>query len=201
MQRSARLFVGVVLLAAATGCASPTPPRLVGGTAADEATPTSATYTIGPEDVLMVSVWKEEGLTRQVRVRPDGFISFPLVGEVRAAGLTAAQLQADLTRRLQAYVTAPAVSVIVEEINSYKVFVLGEVERPGLVPARSQITVLQALSLAGGLKPFADGDRMVLVREVDGKTVRVRLNYRDLVLGRNGAVNLVLESGDTLVVP
>lgn len=173
----------------------------MGGTAADEATPTSATYTIGPEDVLMVSVWKEEGLTRQVRVRPDGFISFPLVGEVRAAGLTAAQLQADLTRRLQAYVTAPAVSVIVEEINSYKVFVLGEVERPGLVPARSQITVLQALSLAGGLKPFADGDRMVLVREVDGKTVRVRLNYRDLVLGRNGAVNLVLESGDTLVVP
>jgi polysaccharide export outer membrane protein len=160
-----------------------------------------ARYVIGSEDVLHISVWREDGLTRQVRVRPDGRISFPLVGDVQAAGLTAPQLQAELTRLLQSYVTAPAVSVIVDEVNSYKIYVVGEVERPGALALKTPVTVLQALALAGGLKPFAHGNRMVLVRERDGKTVRVRLNYRDLVLGRNGAVNLTLESGDTLVVP
>lgn len=158
-------------------------------------------YIIGPEDVLMISVWREEGLTRQVRVRPDGRISFPLVGEIQAAGRTAPELQAELTKRLQAFVTAPAVSVIIEDINSYKVYVLGEVERPGLLPVKGPVTVLQALALAGGLKPFAKGDRMILVRQDEGRTLRVRLNYRDIVLGRNGAVNLKLEAGDTLVVP
>ncbi len=160
-----------------------------------------ARYVIGSEDVLHISVWREDGLTRQVRVRPDGRISFPLVGDVQAAGLTAPQLRAELTRLLQSYVTAPAVSVIVDEVNSYKIYVVGEVERPGALALKTPVTVLQALALAGGLKPFAHGNRMVLVRERDGKTERVRLNYRDLVLGRNGAVNLTLESGDTLVVP
>ena len=158
-------------------------------------------YIIGPEDVLSIVVWREEGLGRQVRVRPDGYVSFPLVGDVDAAGLTAPQLEAELSKRLEAFVTAPAVSVIVDEVNSYKVYVLGEVGRPGPLATRVPVTVLQALSLAGGLKPFADGDRMVLVRQMGSKSYRVRLNYGDLVLGRNGAIDLALEPGDVLVVP
>jgi polysaccharide export outer membrane protein len=187
---------------AITGCASSTPPRLVGGSPGAHASSEAArAYVIGPEDLLTIAVWREEGLTRQVRVRPDGRISFPLVGDLTAAGLTAAQLQTELTSRLRALVQAPVVTVIVDEINSYKVFVLGEVERPGPVPTRVPVTVLQALSLAGGLRPYADADSIVLVRERGGRTTRVRLSYKDIVLGRRGAVNLTLESGDTLVVP
>jgi polysaccharide export outer membrane protein len=159
-------------------------------------------YVIGSDDVLSISVWKEEGLSRQVRVRPDGRVSFPLVGDVDAAGRTAPQLEAELSRQLAAFVTAPAVSVVVDEVNSYKVYVMGEVAKPGPLPARSPVTVLEALALAGGLKPFADGNRMMLVRQDrNGQTVRMRLSYKDLVLGRNGAVNHTLESGDVLVVP
>ncbi len=208
MLRRNLLFVGVALIVAIAGCASSPPVRPAGrlaaaagsGDAGPQAALTSA-YVIGPEDVLTITVWKEDGLTRQVRVRPDGQISFPLVGDVRAAGITAAQLQSDLSSRLRTLLTAPAVTVIVDEINSYKVYVLGEVERPGLLPTKGPITVLQALALAGGLKPFADGSNMVLVRQADGQTYRARLSYGDVVLGRRGAVNLVLESGDTLVVP
>ncbi len=200
MQRREWLLAGVALMMAITGCASSTPPRLVGGSAAAGGDGVRA-YVIGPEDVLTVAVWREEGLTRQVRVRPDGRLSFPLIGDIQASGLTAAQLQTELAKRLQLYVTAPAVSVIVEEINSYKVYVLGEVERPGLLATRGPVTVLQALALAGGLKPFADGSRIVLVRQVGERTHRARLDYGDIVAGRNGAVNVVLESGDTLVVP
>ncbi len=210
MRRHSCLLLTAALLVTG-GCASAGPAAPVGpapartGAGVGPAAPATAVdrgrYVIGADDVLLISVWREDGLTRQVRVRPDGRISFPLVGDIQAAGLTASQLQTELTRRLEAYITAPAVSVIVEEVNSYKVYVLGEVERPGLLPARAPVTVLQALSLAGGLKPFANGKRMVLVRQRDGRTERIRLNYGDLVLGRNGAVNFTLESGDTLVVP
>lgn len=199
MRHRVLLLVGVVLVAAVAGCASSTPAR--GGRAAGSTEAASQAYIIGPEDVLTISVWKEEGLSRQVRVRPDGRISFPLVGDLQAAGLTAAALQVELTSRLTSFLTGPAVTVIVDEINSYKVYVVGEVERPGLLPVKAPVTVLQALAMAGGLRPFADGGNMVLVRQTDGKTYRARLNYKDLVLGRNGAVDVLLESGDTLVVP
>lgn len=208
--RPQRCLILVAALLLTSGCASTdqnAPASRAGrtGAAAGGAAATGevdqARYVIGPEDLLHIAVWREEGLTRQVRVRPDGRISFPLVGDIQAAGLTAPQLQAELTRLLQAYVTAPAVSVIVDEVNSYKVYVLGEVAKPGALPVRAPVTVLQALALAGGLKPFAAGDRMVLVRQLEGRTLRLRLSYSDLVLGRNGAVNLTLESGDTLVVP
>jgi polysaccharide export outer membrane protein len=203
MQRGGSLALAAVLLAsAACSAPRPTPTRADSGAShAPAASATPSPYVLGPEDVLTIAVWKEEGLSRQVRVRPDGKISFPLAGDVQAAGLTAAELQADLSRRLEQYVTAPAVSVTVDEVNSYKVFVLGEVERPGAVQSRQPITVLQALALAGGLKPFAKGHRIMLVRQVGGKTYRAPLSYRDIVLGRNGAVNVTLEPGDTLVVP
>jgi polysaccharide biosynthesis/export protein len=203
MQRGGFLALAAVSLALAA-CSSPrpTPARAESGASQEAAADATAPrYVLGPEDVLTIAVWKEEGLSRQVRVRPDGKISFPLVGDVQAAGLTAAALQAELTKGLERYVTAPAVSVTVDEINSYRVFVLGEVERPGAVQSRQPITVLQALALAGGLKPFAKGHRIMLVRQVGGKTYRAQLSYRDIVLGRNGAVNVTLEPGDTLVVP
>lgn len=203
MRRRNTVLCGALLASALVGCVSaprpPSPRQATTGTAI--ALPDTATYVIGPEDVLSITVWKEEGLARQVRVRPDGRISFPLVGDIQAAGLTVVQLQVDLTNRLSSLVTAPAVSVIVDEINSYKVYVVGEVARPGLLPTKAPVTVLQALSLAGGLKEFADGSNIVVVRQVSGATYRARLNYKDLVLGRNGAVDLLLETGDTLVVP
>lgn len=194
-------------LADTTGDVAPVPsrPEASGAAAAGAAVPSAESseglYRIGTDDVLFISVWREEGLSRVVRVRPDGRISFPLVGDVRAAGLTAPELERELARRLQAYITAPAVSVIVEEVNSYKVYVLGEVMRPGQLAVKSPVTVLQALALAGGLKPFAAGNRIVLIRARGGRTERIRLDYNDLVRGRNGAIDLTLESGDTLVVP
>lgn len=201
MRRGALVFASV-LVALAAGCASAAPPSPSRtGTAKATTASSNHPYVIGPEDVLSISVWKEEGLTRQVRVRPDGRISFPLVGEVVAAGMTAERLREELSHGLQKYITAPAVGVTVDEINSYKVYVLGEVERPGLLPAKAPISVLQALALAGGLKPFADRSGIVLVRQIEGQTYRLRVDYADLVLGRTGAADLVLESGDTLVVP
>lgn len=200
MRHAGALAFGALALALAA-CASGPESQAARSASGTPLAPGSAAYIIGAEDLLSVTVWKEEGLSRQVRVRPDGRISFPLVGDLQAAGLTTAQLQIELTSRLASLLTAPAVTVIVDEINSYKVYVVGEVARPGLLPTRSPVTVLQALSLAGGLREFADGDNMVLVRQVDGRTYRARVNYKDLVLGRNGAVDVMLESGDTLVVP
>lgn len=206
MHRRDTIWFGALLALACVGCASvpnalPSDAGPVVAADTQAAGPPRPAYLLGPDDVLTIAVWREEGLTRQVRVRPDGRISFPFVGEVEAAGRTAADLQAEITRRLEALITAPSVTVVVDEVNSYKVYVLGEVERPGLLPVKGPVTVLQALAIAGGLKPFADGDSMVLVRRIGDRVYRVRLNYRDLVLGRNGAVNLTLDGGDTLVVP
>ncbi len=157
-------------------------------------------YRIGREDVLEVVVWHEPELTRVLPVRPDGRISLPLVGEVEAAGKTAAELQAGLSKALSPYIKDATVAVVVREINASRVFVLGEVTRPGGFPLRGPMTVVQAVALAGGRTPFG-GDEVVWLRQKqDGGAERVSLSFKGLVKGE-AAGALWLRGGDVLYVP
>ncbi len=159
-----------------------------------------AAYTIGPEDILDVTVWNNTGLSRTVPVRPDVKISLPLLDDVQAAGLTPKQLKADLTRRLARYVAAPEVSVIVREIHSRKVAVVGEVKKPGRYDVGSRASVLDAIALAGGFNDFARRSKMVILR-MEGSTVtRIPCNY-DTVVSKGELETFLLQPGDTLVVP
>jgi len=156
-------------------------------------------YQIGPEDVLHVSVWDNKELTLDVVVRPDGKISIPLIQDIQAEGLTADELADQLTRRLTAFIKDPQVSVIVTQVNAPKIYVMGNVARPGTYPLRSEMSVLQALSLAGGFTTFASPKNMRLVRNGNGKQEVRRINYYDMV--DEGEGNYLLKPGDTIVVP
>jgi polysaccharide export outer membrane protein len=159
-----------------------------------------ASYRIGPEDVLHISVWESKELTIDAMVRPDGMISVPLIQDVQAAGLTAAELADVIQKRLLTYVKDPQVSVIVSQVNAPKIFVIGNVSRPGPYPLRSDMTVLQALSLAGGFNQFAGKRSIKLVRGVGTKQEVRKINYYD-VIGGEGEGNFLLKPGDTIVVP
>jgi polysaccharide biosynthesis/export protein len=155
-------------------------------------------YRIGPEDMLQISVWKNAELTRQVLVRPDGKISLPLVNEVQAAGLTPNELREVLTRKLAEYMPSPEVSIIVSDIRSFKISVIGEVARPGRYELKGWITVLDALALAGGFTQFASRSRIVILQS-DGKTMkRIPFNYNK-VAGEQE--NFYLRNGDIILVP
>jgi polysaccharide biosynthesis/export protein len=157
-------------------------------------------YRIGPEDVLRISVWGNEELTLDVVVRPDGLISLPLIQDVQAEGLMVAELAGIIRKRLTAFVKNPQVAVIVLQVNAPKIFVLGNVVRPGPYPLRGDVSVLQALSLAGGFTEFASRRRIRIVR-VNGPKQEVRVvNYYNL-LGKNSRSNYSLMPGDTIVVP
>ena len=163
-------------------------------------------FLLGPEDVLEITVWKNQELSRTTAIRPDGLISMPIVGDVRAAGLTANAVATQITERLKEYVTNPAVSVSVKEINSYAVFVLGEVTKPGKYQLKSYTTVLQAISMAGGFTEFARKNRLQVVRNKPNgdrrrHEIRIPVRYDDLVTGQGEPGNLTLLSGDTVVVP
>lgn len=157
-------------------------------------------YRIGAEDVLRVAVWENPQLTLDVVVRPDGNISFPLVQDVQADGLTAAELADLLHQKLLVYVKEPQVSVIVTQVNSPKIFIIGSVARPGPYPLRSDTSVLQALSLAGGFTQFASPRSIKLVRKVGAKQEVRKINYYSL-LDAKGEGNYLLIPGDTIVVP
>lgn len=158
-------------------------------------------YTIGPQDVLDVSVWKEPELTRSVPVRPDGKISLPLLNDVQAAGLTPAELAAQITTSLKKFVTAPQVTVIVTAINSQRVFIIGEVLRPGAFPLLPGMTVLQALSSAGGFTQFASLGKIYVLRNEDGKQTKHSFNYKAAINGKQVDQNFLLKAGDQIVVP
>jgi polysaccharide biosynthesis/export protein len=158
-------------------------------------------YIIGAQDVLDISVWKEAELTRSVPVRPDGKISLPLLDDVQAAGLTPTQLAALITERLKKFVTNPQVTIIVSQINSQRVYLLGEVARPGAYPILPGMTILQGLSSAGGFTQFAKMKSIYLLRDVGGKHEKYPFNYKDVIAGKNLEQNLVLKAGDTIVVP
>lgn len=157
-------------------------------------------YRIGPEDVLDISVWKNPELSRTVPVRPDGKLSLPLVNDIVAAGLTPAALREQLTARLAEYVPSPEVSVIVREVHSNKVAVIGSVRTPGRYELKSPATVLEMIALAQGFTDFAARDRIFVLRQSGGTTERIPFNYRKIVEG-NGQDNFFVQPGDIIVVP
>src|SRR5882724_11427603 len=172
-----------------------------GNKGTDSVAPTDPNYVIGPQDTLDIAVWKEPDLTRTVPVRPDGKISLPLLDDVQAGGLTPSQLGVEITQRLKKYLTDPRVTVIVTTIASQRIYILGEVTRAGAYPLISGMTLLQALSSAGGFTQFANPRNIYLLRVENGKQVKHPFNYKDVVNGKNTAQNTVLKAGDTIVVP
>lgn len=162
---------------------------------------TDASYIIGPEDVLNIDVWKEQEISRSVPVRPDGKISLPLLNDVQAAGLTPMQLQASLHDALKKFISDPQVTVIVTQVNSRRIFVLGEVPRPGAFPMLPHMTVLQAISTAGGFSQFAKEKGVYVLRTENGRQVTIPFNYKEVVRGKRPDQNIELKPGDTIVVP
>jgi polysaccharide export outer membrane protein len=158
-------------------------------------------YVIGPQDVIDVNVWKEPDISRTVPVRPDGKISLPLLNDVQAAGMTPAQLGNQITASLKKFVTNPQVTVIVTAINSQRIYVLGEVTRPGAFPLLPGTTVLRGLSSAGGFTQFAKMKGIYVLRLENGKQVKYPFNYKDVVNGKHPEQDIVLKAGDTIVVP
>ncbi len=158
-------------------------------------------FVIGAEDVLEIGVWKEPDISRSVPVRPDGKISLPLLNDVQAAGLTPMQLQAKITDELKKFITDPRVSVIVTQINSRRVYVMGEVLRPGPIYMLPDMTVLQALSSAGGFTQFAKLKGIYVLRIEKGRQITFPFNYKEVIRGYRGQQNMILKPGDTVVVP
>jgi polysaccharide biosynthesis/export protein len=163
--------------------------------------PNETSYVIQPNDTLEVFVWKEPDLTRKVLVRPDGQISFPLVQDLKAAGFTPDELKRRLESKLQEYLTSPNVTVIVENIQSYKVFVVGKVQKAGSILTEKPITVLQALSLAGGFQDYAKQADITILRSVGGQNYVLQFDYRGVTRGKKPEENIMLKSGDVVVVP
>lgn len=168
---------------------------------AQEAPSTDLGYQLGPEDVLLISVWKDEHLTREVVVRPDGLISFPLVGDVPAEGRTVEELRLDLAKRLIKYIPAVNLTVAVVKPLSYKVYVVGRVAKPGEFLVGHYTDVLQALSLAGGLTPFAAENDIKVVRRVMGQQHTFPFRYGDVRKGMDLEQNIILQRGDVVMVP
>ena len=162
---------------------------------------TSPGYTLGPGDVLLVSVWKDEELTREVLVRPDGMISFPLAGEIMAAGRSVPELQQEMEQKIQVYVPDTPVTVMLQQLRSTKVYVVGKVAQPGMFVKEGQMTALQALALAGGLTRFADKDGIHVIRKDREKQQALSFDYSDVSQGDDLSTNIFLQPGDTVVVP
>jgi polysaccharide export outer membrane protein len=180
------LLLAAVAAACAAGGAAPRTPRYAPGE-----------YRLGVEDLVQVTVWREPDLDVVAPVRPDGRISVPLVGDIEAEGRTARELEQTITTHLADRIASPVVSVVVKELNASRVFVLGEVAKPGAYPLRGAMTVLQALALAGGLTEFASKGGIVLLHPENGRIVRYAVDYDDAVRG----AAYELAPGDTVVVP
>jgi polysaccharide export outer membrane protein len=178
------------------GQVTPSQKTVQGEIAAD-----SDKYVIGPEDVLYIHVWKEEALTRQVPVRMDGKISLPLVDDVQAAGLTPLQLKETLTQKFKQYISNPVVSVVVTEANSFKIYVSGQVKNAGIHRLRGETTILQLMPMVGGFTEGADQKKITVIRKEAGKDERFVVNYQKIVSGEELGSNIVLKSGDTVIVP
>lgn len=158
-------------------------------------------YVIGPEDALEISVWRDETLKAATLVRPDGGISFPLAGDIIVAGKTATQVREELVTRLSKYIPEPVVTVSVVRVSSYRIYVLGRVNKPGDFQVGRNIDVLQALSIAGGMTPFASEDGIQIIRKVDGKPQSIPFEYSRVRKGGDLSQNITLKSGDVLLVP
>jgi polysaccharide export outer membrane protein len=159
-------------------------------------------FVIGNDDVLAINVWKEPDVSRSIPVRSDGKISLPLAGEVQAAGRTPLKLEQDIASRLKNYIAEPEVTVIVQQINSQKFNILGQVNKPGSYPLTNSATVLDAIAMAGGFRDFAKQKSVYVLRQTpDGSQTRIPFNYKEVVKGHNPAQNIKLQARDTIVVP
>jgi polysaccharide biosynthesis/export protein len=158
-------------------------------------------YVIGPDDVLTVVFWREKDMSSEVAVRPDGMISLPLINEVKAAGLTPEQLRDELTKAAEKFIEGPTVSVVVKAINSRKVFIMGQIAKPGPYPLSAPTTVMQLIAMAGGLHEFADAKNITIIRHENGQQVTRKFNYKDVSQGKNLTQNIELKPGDTIIVP
>lgn len=164
--------------------------------------PHDNSYIIGNDDLLSINVWKEQELTRSIPVRPDGKISMPLVGEVQAAGRTPLQLEQDISEKLKSFITEPQVTVMVQQINSEKFNILGQVAKPGTYSLAVAKTIVDAIAAAGGFRDFAkEKDVYILRQKPGGSQSRILFNYKDFIKGKNQAQNVKLEANDTIVVP
>jgi polysaccharide export outer membrane protein len=158
-------------------------------------------YVIGPQDVLSVVFWRDKDLSADVVVRPDGKISLPLLNEMQAAGYSPEQLRTILTEAAGKFVEDPTVTVVVKEIHSRNVYITGNVAKPGTFPLTNDMTVLQLIALAGGLQEYSDAKNIVVIRTQHGRQQYHRFNYKDVIAQRRTEQNLLLEPGDTVVVP
>jgi polysaccharide biosynthesis/export protein len=199
--KTVHVVLFIVLLGGVVGCSQPS--REV----VEEAGSAKKEFLLGPEDVLDIVVWKNDDLSQKaVVVRPDGMISMPLIGEMMAGGLTSNQLASQIALRLKEFKERPAVTVSVKEVNSYYVYVLGEVGKPGKYQLKSHATVLQAVAVANGFTVYAAKNKMKVLRQAqgeDGKTreIRIPARYDDLISGSGEIGDFVLKTGDVIVVP
>ncbi len=203
-QRMAVLSVSVVLVGALIGSAGAqaapaTAPGHDAATSGDK--PHDDSFVIGNDDVLAINVWKEPDISRSIPVRSDGKISLPLVGEVQAAGLTPLKLEKDIAEKLKSYISEPEVTVMVQQVNSQKFNVLGQVNKPGSYVIANSPTVLDAIALAGGFRDFAKKKSIYVLRRGAGGEVRLAFNYKDVSQGKNMSQNVKLQPGDTIIVP
>jgi len=172
------------------------------GQTGDAVAANDTAYKIGPQDILRIDVWKEPEVSRSgLPVRPDGKVSLPLVNDVQAAGLSPLDLSKVITDGLKKFMNNPQVTVSVMEINSRRVYVTGEVSRPGAFPLLPNMTVLQALTSSGGFTQFARTKGIYVLRNEGGKQVKYPFNYKDVINGKHAEENIELRSGDTIVVP
>lgn len=158
-------------------------------------------YQIGPEDVLHISVWKEPELDREVLVRPDGGVSFPLVGDIQVSGRTPLEVQNEIKARLDRYIPDAEVTVSVTKISGYTIFVVGEVKSPGQFTLGRYVDVVQALTLAGSITPYADANNIKVLRREAGAEKVFKFSYGDIRKGKRLSQNIILQSGDVVVVP
>jgi polysaccharide export outer membrane protein len=164
--------------------------------------PHDENFVIGNDDVLAISVWKEPELTKAIPVRSDGKISLPLVGEMQAAGRTPLQLEESITEKLKGFITSPEVTVIVQQVNSRKYNVLGEVAKPGSFPLTASTTIMDAIATSGGFKDFAKKTGVYVLRKgPDGRETRINFNYKDFIKGKNSSQNIKIEPNDTIIIP
>jgi polysaccharide export outer membrane protein len=199
-------FKGTVVVAVALvaiwGCVPPASQLTEAqAAAAAVAPPDQDKYLLGPEDAIEISVWKEPDLTKQLVVRPDGKITYPLIGEVQASGHTVKQLQEEISKRLEKYVTDAHVTVILLKAQNYKIYVTGKVNKPGDFMVGKPVNVMQAISMAGGLTPFASPGSIMVLRTVGGKEEVYPFNYKDVARGLMLEQNRTLLPGDVVVVP
>jgi polysaccharide export outer membrane protein len=192
------LLAGVTLVGILPAAKQPKPKPSADAPASAAASPMdSKTYVIGAEDVLFLKVWNEAQLTGAIIVRPDGKISLPLIGELQAAGLTPEKLGTSITEGLSKFLTHPDVTISVQQVNSKKYFIIGEVQKTGAFPLVVPTTVLEALVQAGGFRDFAKTGSIVILRRGE----RLKFNYKNVIKGKNSDQNIQLEAGDQIVVP